>query len=98
MLTKAYTKTGRSCRVTFEYVHPSAAKTVALCGEFNQWDPTTYPMRKRRDGSFHITISLEPGRDYRFKYLVDGQVWENDAAADGYVPNEFGTDDSVVSV
>jgi hypothetical protein len=28
--------------------------------------------------------------------LLDGERWENDWAADGYAPNNFGTEDSVV--
>jgi hypothetical protein len=35
---------------------------------------------------------------YRFRYLVDGRSWENDWAADLYVPNGYGGDDSVVDV
>jgi len=33
-----------------------------------------------------------------FRYLVDGERWENDWAADAYVPNPFGGEDSVVEV
>ena len=55
-------------------------------------------MTRRKDGSFRPTLELEPGRSYRFRYLLDGGGWENDWAADGYVPNEFGGDDSVVEL
>jgi 1,4-alpha-glucan branching enzyme len=96
MMKKAYTETGRSCRVTFELPGQVSAETVALCGEFNEWDPTQHPMKRRKDGSFSLTISLKPGNEYRFRYLLDGERWENDWAADKYVLNEFGTEDSVV--
>jgi 1,4-alpha-glucan branching enzyme len=98
MMKKAYTETGRSCRVTFELPGQVSAETVALCGEFNEWDPTQHPMKRRKDGSFSLTISLKPGNEYRFRYLLDGERWENDWAADKYVLNEFGTEDSVVVV
>lgn len=98
MLNKAYTKTGRSCRVTFELPAEVEAKNAVLCGEFNNWDPTVYPMKRRKDGGFTLTISLKPGQEYRFRYLLDGQHWENDWEADGYAPNEFGSEDSLVSV
>jgi hypothetical protein len=49
-------------------------------------------------GSFSVTISLKPGNEYRFRYLVDSERWENDWEADKYLPNEFGTEDSVVVV
>ncbi len=55
-------------------------------------------MKRRKDGSFTLTISLKPGRQYRFRYLLDGERWENDRAADAYAPNPFGSDDSVVEV
>ena len=97
-MKKSYTKTGRSCRVTFELPSEVNANTVALCGEFNDWDPTQHPMKRRKDGSFSLTISLKPGDEYRFRYLVDGERWENDWEADKYLPNEFGTEDSVVVV
>jgi hypothetical protein len=41
---------------------------------------------------------LEPGHDYQFRYLVDGETWLNDPAADKYVPNPFGSENSVVIV
>jgi len=47
---------------------------------------------------FSLTIELQPGRAYRFRYLLDGERWENDWDADAYVPNAFGTDDSVVDL
>lgn len=97
-MKKSYTKTGRSCRVTFELPAEVGANTVALCGEFNEWDVTRHPMRRRRDGSFSTTVSLKPGAEYRFRYLIDGERWENDWEADKYVPNEFGSEDSVVIV
>ncbi len=97
-MKKSYTKTGRSCRVTFELPAQVEANTVALCGEFNEWDVAKHPMRRRKDGSFSATISLKPGNEYRFRYLLDGERWENDWEADKYLLNEFGTEDSVVVV
>jgi 1,4-alpha-glucan branching enzyme len=96
-MKKSYTKTGRSCRVTFEVPAQIDANTAALCGEFNEWDASKHPMKRRKDGGFSITVSLKPG-EYRFRYLVDSERWENDWEADKYVPNEFGTEDSVVVV
>ncbi|MGD2124627.1 MAG: isoamylase early set domain-containing protein [Desulfobacteraceae bacterium] len=98
MLRKNYSKTGRLCRVTFDFPSELSATRASLCGEFNEWSPASYPMRRRKDGSFSTTISLQAGRTYRFKYLLDGQRWENDWAPDGYAPNSFGTEDSLVKV
>ena len=96
MLKKSYSKTKRSCRVTFDFPPQAKAKRVALCGEFNDWNPSANPMKLRKDGRFSTTVSMAANRAYRFKYLVDNQRWENDSAADSYVPNEFGSEDSLI--
>lgn len=98
MIKKDYSKTGRACKVTLELPSTVQAGTAAVCGEFNEWDPEATVMKRRRDGSFAATISLKPGREYRFRYLLDGERWENDWEADRYAPNRFGTEDSVVQV
>ena len=95
-MKKSYTKTGKSCRVTFSLPAEVGAESVALCGEFNGWDKVKHSLKRRKDGSFSTTISLQPGAAYRFRYWVDGERWENDWAADKYLPNEFGSEDSVV--
>jgi hypothetical protein len=53
-------------------------------------------MKRRKDGSFTLTLSLKSGQQYRFRYLLDGERWENDAAADGSAPNPFGSEDSLL--
>lgn len=98
MLKKNYSKSRRSCRVTFDLPPEAKVKRVALCGEFNDWSSTANTMKLRKDGRFSTTISLPAGRAYRFRYLLDETRWENDWAADGYVPNSFGTEDSLVRV
>ncbi len=98
MMSKTYTRAGRSCRVTFQLAPSTNAQTAHLCGEFNDWSTTSHPMRRGADGGFALTISLKPGQQYRFRYLLDGERWENDPLADAYVPNPFGSDDSVVQV
>ena len=55
-------------------------------------------MMNTKDGSFTLTLSLEPTREYRFRYLLDGECWENDWAADRYAPNSFGSEDSIVEI
>ena len=97
-MKKSYTKTGRSCRVTFELPAEVVCQEAVLCGEFNDWAPDQHPMKQRKDGSFSITISLKPGRSYRYRYLLDGERWENDWDADEYAANDFGAEDSVIVV
>jgi len=98
MLIKNYTKTGKKCRVTFKLPAEVEAETAVLAGEFNDWDITAHPMRRLKDGSFSVTLSVDAGQSYRFRYYLDGERWENDWEADQYLPNEHGTEDSVLDV
>jgi len=98
MLKKNYSKTGKSCRVTFKLPAEVKAKTVQLCGDFNEWSPTHNPLKQLKDGSFSVTVSLKPGQSYRFRYLLDGERWENDWEADAYVANQYGTEDSLITL
>lgn len=86
------------CRVTFDIVPDNNIKTVTLCGDFNGWEDTASPMKPRKNGRFSTTITLQAGQSYQFRYLLDGQHWENEAAADGYLVNEFGSKNSLVKV
>jgi 1,4-alpha-glucan branching enzyme len=98
MLKKSYSKTGAVCRVTFKYTNEEKAETAVLAGEFNGWSLLETPMKKLKDGTFSATLSLPAGQMYRFRYVLDGGVWVNDDAADGYAPNEYGEANSVLAI
>lgn len=99
MLEKQYLKTKKSeCKVTFSLPAAVQAENVYLVGDFNAWDEKATPMKKQKDGSFKTTLSLGTGRDYQFRYLVNGSEWHNDWEADKYLPNPFSGDNSVVAV
>ncbi len=84
--------------VTFTLDPRVRAQTAAVCGEWDGWSKDANVMHRDADGGFSLTVYLEPGRMYRFRYLLDGERWENDWAADAYVANDFGEDDSVVDL
>ena len=98
MLKKTYTKTRRSCRVTFKLPADIEAESVAVLGEFNEWQPEANQMTKRKDGTFSATLSLPVGSDYRFRYLLDGERWINDEQADDLVINQYGTQDGIITI
>jgi hypothetical protein len=84
--------------VGFELPAAVSAATVSVCGEFNGWQGQTHSLDRLSDGRFRTEIALPAGEKVRFRYLLDGQRWENDWAADDYVPNGLGSDDSVVDL
>ncbi len=83
--------------VTFSLPEAVGAHRAAICGEWNNWSPDQHVMDRIEEG-FLLTVHLEGGRSYQFRYLLDGIRWENDWAADDYVPNIFGDDNSVVDL
>ena len=85
-------------RVTFTVDPQVGAQTAAVCGEWNDWSADADVMHRDAEGGFSVTVGLEAGRAYRFRYLLDGQRWDNDWSADAYQPNGFGGDDSVVDL
>jgi 1,4-alpha-glucan branching enzyme len=98
MPKKSYVKSGSSCRVTFELPPAVEAHRATLVGDFNDWDEAATPMTRRKDGRFSVTVSLPSERSYRYKYLLDGDRWENDWEAEAYVQNQHGSEDSLVTV
>jgi hypothetical protein len=84
--------------VTFVLDPRVGATRASVCGEWDGWATETHPMERAAEGGFQLTVELPAGRAYRFRYLLDGERWENDWAADAYVPNGFGGEDSLVDL
>jgi 1,4-alpha-glucan branching enzyme len=97
---KQYLKSRPVCKVTFRLPKEAApsAKCVAIVGDFNNWDGSANLMKMQKNGNYTVCLELEANRQYRYRYLVDDTYWENDWNADRYEPNDYGSDDSVVTV
>ncbi len=93
MLKKRFFKKLDECEVTFR-VQPEDAESVALVIDSNGWSPIR--MERLKSGSFKTTLRLPLDSRFQFRYLVDGDDWHNDRAADAYVANEFGESNSIV--
>jgi 1,4-alpha-glucan branching enzyme len=99
-LKKQFDEKKRVCKVTFTLAKDIAnfANRINLAGDFNNWDIESIPMKKLKGGEFSVSIDLEKGREYQFKYLIDGLGWLNEKEADKHVLNGFQTENSVVVV
>lgn len=84
--------------VTFTLPAEVQADSVALCGEFNHWSAGDIQLERGSDGTWQATVSLQSGRSYRYRYLLDGECWENAWHAERYVPNPYGSVDSIIIV
>lgn len=97
---KRYCEGGSKCKVTFRLLREMAenAHKVTIAGDFNNWDVSGSEMTRVENGDYVTTLVLDSNKVYRFRYLIDGNRWENDWYADRYVTNGFGSKDSIVVV
>ena len=100
-IKKEYLEGGKLCKVTFRLpsIAAPSAKSVCIVGDFNDWNIHGNRMKKLKNGDYYITLNLEPGREYQFRYFIDESKWENDWNADRYVKSPVGdSDNSVIEV
>jgi 1,4-alpha-glucan branching enzyme len=69
---------------------------VHVAGSFNDWDPSTSPMR-RQDGVWSTILVLPPG-SYEYMFVVDGQKWLTDPLAVETRDDGFGGSNAVLEV
>jgi len=96
MIRKVPSPKSDCVRIIFELPACIWADRIFLVGEFNDWDATVTPFTQSRDGIWQAIADLAAGRDYQFRYLVDG-AWQTDFHADGWAINEYGSQNSIVS-
>jgi len=75
-------------RIEFGLLEPDA-KYVFLSGDFNQWNTSSHPMKKAKNGVWKLALNLDPG-EYEYRLFIDGE-WKNDPNCHSCVPNPFGT-------
>jgi len=99
-IVKKYFPKKKVCRVTFKLDTSAMGdpKKVFLVGEFNEWDLELTRMKRVKGGIFSVSLELPLGTIYQFRYFIDGSWWENDDAADYYLPSPYDSDNSVVVI
>ena len=95
MLKKKFFKTKDVCDVTFMLPKEVKAKSAAVAGDFNSWDPTATPLKKVK-GTWKTTLRLDKGQEYQYRFVVNDSEWLTDKEADKYVPNNVDGENSVV--
>jgi hypothetical protein len=83
--------------VTFSLAAPLAAR-VAVVGDFNGWDVNDALLEDRDgDGVWTATLVLAPGR-YAYQFVIDGERWRLDPNAEAVQPDDFGGENSVLTL
>ncbi len=72
------------------------AKQVHLAGDFNDWNPTSHPMKRQPDGKWLLQVYLNHGH-HHYRFLVDGKP-VLDPRAHGIARDHQGGKASLVAV
>lgn len=74
------------------------ARSVALVGDFNGWNPVSTPLASDAAGRvWTVSLPLSAGT-YQYAFVVDGRVWMADPTAAVKLEDEFGAPSSVLTV
>jgi chromosome partitioning protein len=82
--------------VVFVTLYPRA-ETVALAGDFNNWQPVTTPMERVGESGVWQTKIKVPQGTYRYRLVVDGQ-WQQDPYNERSELNPYGEYNSILEV
>lgn len=72
------------------------ADSVSVAGTFNNWTPGVLTLKRDSVGVWRGAVRLKPGI-YEYRFCIDGK-WVVDPSAKHIVPNEFGTNNTVLEV
>jgi 1,4-alpha-glucan branching enzyme len=72
-------------------------RQVCVCGDFNGWQPASLRLIGGAGGGLWATRITVPAGRHEYKFIVDGQ-WQHDPGAREYVPNVYGSINSVIEV
>jgi 1,4-alpha-glucan branching enzyme len=96
MVTKNFDTKKTKCKVTFILPRTVRAAMATVVGDFNHWDRHATPMKRTPDGSWKAEVLLDCGREYHFRYLINGREWHNEWEADRYAVHALGGENSVL--
>jgi len=88
---------GGEREIEVAFFAPSAT-SVAVVGDFNEWDPLRDRMERGGDeGVWRVRLKVRPGV-YEYGFLVDGRDWTKDPKAEESLADGFGGENSVLFV
>ncbi len=71
---------GGKARVTFSMPAIDGCTRLYLVGWFTEWDETVYEMESTPDGGWYVTLELEPGCTYQYRFRTLDGTWLSDPA------------------
>jgi 1,4-alpha-glucan branching enzyme len=65
-------------RVTFSVPAIDGCESLYLVGWFDEWKESTFPMARREDGGWELTLELDRGCDYLYRFRAEDGTWLRD--------------------
>jgi len=96
VLFQSFGNRGDARPVPFVLTAANAVR-ISIVGDFNDWDPAATPLQRVDGHGWWVVVNLRPGR-YRYSFVVDGTRWIADPSAPRAADNDFGTENSVVTI
>lgn len=82
-------------RYIFYYRDPEA-RNVFIVGDFNNWNPYSHPMYKKKTGFWILELDLLPG-SHAYRFLVDG-IYRKDPLSKDIVLDQFDNEYTHINV
>ena len=65
-------------QVTFMMPAIEGCGCLYLVGKFNEWNESVYRMQCADDGTWSLTLELEPGHEYQYRFRTLDGTWLSD--------------------
>lgn len=78
------------------YYENKSAKNVSIAGDFNNWNPFSFPMRKNKSGLWEVELYIPQG-SYSYRFIVDG-IHRKDPLGMTLVQDRFGDEVSYLTL
>jgi hypothetical protein len=73
------------------------ATSVAVAGSFNGWNAEATPLHRAPNGTWTAEVALTPGR-HVYQFVIDRSRWVPDPRSPRDPGDDFGTQNSVITV
>jgi len=85
-----------SSSAKFRFFGLGSEKTVTVAGSFNQWNPSSTPLKKTSQNLWELSLPLATG-SYPYKLVIDGK-WSLDPTNPEKAPDGSGNQNSLLKV
>ena len=80
-IQKSANSESNKVRVTFTLPAMDGCDCMYLVGKFNKWNESVYRMQRANDDMWALTLELESGRKFPYRFRTNDGIWLNDRSA-----------------